>query len=121
MQKGYENVTGWLGIMMGDKIFINFMKYEFSECVRRLKAEIDQHYKGSKQPVASAGNQQPSDESSSSGPSSHTFSTPKTSSIQSWSAEKISEWFANKVNLNQGIIQYIAGCDGTDIHQIYVS
>jgi plasmid maintenance system killer protein len=121
MQKGYENVTGWLGIMMGDKIFINFMKYEFPECARRLKAEIDQHYKAAKQPVASTASQQPSDESSTPGSSSNTFTTPKKSSIQSWSAEKITEWFANKVNLHQGIIQYIAGCDGTDIHQIYVS
>jgi arsenate reductase-like glutaredoxin family protein len=40
MQKGYENVTGWLGIIMGDKIFINFTKYEFEECLRRLSNEI---------------------------------------------------------------------------------
>lgn len=43
MQAGYENVNGWLGIIMGDKIFINFMKYEYEECIRRLKAELDQY------------------------------------------------------------------------------
>ena len=41
MQSGYENVKGWLGIIMGDKIFINFMKYGFDECIRRLKNEVD--------------------------------------------------------------------------------
>ena len=45
MQKGYENVTGWLGIIMGDKIFVHFMKYEFPECMRRLKGEINQYNK----------------------------------------------------------------------------
>jgi hypothetical protein len=41
LQKGFENVSGWLGILMGDKIFINFTKYELEECFRRLKHEVD--------------------------------------------------------------------------------
>ncbi len=41
MQKGYESVSGWLGIIMGDKIFVNFMKYSFEECIRRLKNEVE--------------------------------------------------------------------------------
>jgi hypothetical protein len=41
LQKGYENVSGWLGILMGDKIFINFTKYELEECFKRLKNEIE--------------------------------------------------------------------------------
>ena len=41
MQKGYENVSGWLGILMGDKIFVNFTKYSFDECIKRLKHEVD--------------------------------------------------------------------------------
>ena len=41
MQKGYHNVTGWLGIIMGVKIFIDFTKYPFEESVRRLKKEIN--------------------------------------------------------------------------------
>ena len=32
---------GWLGIILGSKIFVHFMKYDFEECIRRLKAEID--------------------------------------------------------------------------------
>ena len=40
MEKGYENVKGWLGIIMSDKIFVNFTKYDFDECIRRLKNEI---------------------------------------------------------------------------------
>lgn len=41
LQKGFENVSGWLGILMGDKIFVNFTKYELEECFRRLKHEVD--------------------------------------------------------------------------------
>jgi hypothetical protein len=31
MQQGYESVQGWLGIIMGDKIFVNFTKYPFDD------------------------------------------------------------------------------------------
>ena len=40
MQSGYENVQGWLGIIMGDKIFVNFTKYDYDECIRRLLKEL---------------------------------------------------------------------------------
>ena len=39
-EKGYENVKGWLGLIIGDKIFVNFTKYSFDESIRRLKNEI---------------------------------------------------------------------------------
>jgi hypothetical protein len=39
MQKDYKP-DGWLGIILGSKIFVNFTRYEFSECMRRLKLEI---------------------------------------------------------------------------------
>jgi hypothetical protein len=117
MQKGYENVTGWLGIMMGDKIFINFMKYEFSECVRRLKAEIDQHYTVSKK---STNQSLPGCVYSTSESLNYTLASPNSGSIRSWSAEMIADWFNKKNNINQGIRDYIKGHDGEVIHQIYV-
>lgn len=40
MQDGYENVRGWLGMVMGDKIFINFTKYKYDECIKKLQQEI---------------------------------------------------------------------------------
>lgn len=39
MQKDYKP-DGWLGIILGSKIFINFMKYDLDECLRRLRMEI---------------------------------------------------------------------------------
>lgn len=41
LQSGYHNVNGWLGILIGDKIFVDFTKYEFEESFRRLVKQID--------------------------------------------------------------------------------
>ncbi|RMZ96525.1 hypothetical protein BpHYR1_008771 [Brachionus plicatilis] len=41
MQKNYAP-DGWLGIILGTKIFVNFSKYPFDECIKRLKLEIDE-------------------------------------------------------------------------------
>ena len=41
MQKGYGQVKGWLGFIMGDTIFVDFSKYEFEVCVQKLKNELD--------------------------------------------------------------------------------
>lgn len=32
--KGYGNVGGWLGLIMGDKMFIDFTKYKYDECIQ---------------------------------------------------------------------------------------
>ena len=48
MQQDYEDLKGWLGILMNDKIAVNFMKYNFEECMKRLKHEIDSIKRGSK-------------------------------------------------------------------------
>lgn len=39
MQKAYKP-DGWLGIILGSKIYIDFTKYEFEDCMRRLKKEM---------------------------------------------------------------------------------
>ena len=39
MQENYKP-DGWLGIILGAKIFVNFTKYSFEESMRRLGAEI---------------------------------------------------------------------------------
>ena len=40
MQKGYHNFDGWLGFIIGDKIFVDFSKYTFEESISRLKKQI---------------------------------------------------------------------------------
>lgn len=34
MQEGYGNVDGWLGLIMGARIFVDFTKYDYDECIR---------------------------------------------------------------------------------------
>ena len=40
MQENYGKVGGWLGIIMGDRIYVNFTKHEFNEAITRLKSQI---------------------------------------------------------------------------------
>jgi hypothetical protein len=40
MQKGYHQVSGWLGIIIGDKIFVDYTKYEFDDAMNRLIKQI---------------------------------------------------------------------------------
>jgi len=40
MQTGYQNISGWLGIIIGDKIFVDFTKYSLDESMARLIKQI---------------------------------------------------------------------------------
>jgi hypothetical protein len=42
MQKSYVP-DGWLGIILGSKIYVNFIKNPFDECIRKLEFEIQNH------------------------------------------------------------------------------
>ena len=44
MQSDFKS-SGWLGIIMGTKIFVNFTKYDYDECIRRLIMEIQPLHK----------------------------------------------------------------------------
>jgi hypothetical protein len=39
VQKSYK-ADGWLGLIMGSKIFVYFTKYDYQECMRRLLKEL---------------------------------------------------------------------------------
>ena len=41
MQPEYYKVSGWLGIIIGDKIFVDFTKYTFEQSMKRLKNQIN--------------------------------------------------------------------------------
>lgn len=40
MQKGYGSVDGWLGFIIGDKIFVDFTKYTFEDCLKRVVNQL---------------------------------------------------------------------------------
>ena len=107
MQKGYESVTGWLGMIMGDKIFINFTKYEFEECIRRLKNEVDSKLNLNKPHVANTAPLMASP-----APTSHRNS-------ENMSDSEVQEWFRQN-NIDPLIIESLGSpCDGILLKQLW--
>jgi hypothetical protein len=117
MQKGYQNVTGWLGIIMGDKIFVNFKKYEFDECMRRLQGEIKQHYK-EKEPQASSTSVKHQSSQVKFGAEHEKEEEDTGESVQNWDTHKLNKWFEDK-DLAQSLKDYLQKCDGKLLHQFY--
>jgi hypothetical protein len=110
MQQGAESIGGWLGFIMGDKIFVHFMKYEFAECMRRLKAEIDVHYKAVK--VRSV-NPLPPDNLSQ-----HAATpTKKVSEVVEWSTGQVEDWF-KKNEIDLAIYEDMRPCNGKILNQM---
>ncbi len=106
MQKGYESVSGWLGIIMGDKIFVNFMKYSFDECIRRLKSEVDSKLGAGSTPNAnSSNNNVPAKNDGKKDP-------------ETLTQEEITEWF-NTNKIDQKIVAYLDVCDGMVLKQLF--
>ena len=107
MQQGYENVTGWLGIILGDKIFINFMKYEFDECLRRLKNELDNCVKvkvsPEKEPLPPKNNNNVEN---------------LRRKADDWDEKTVSEWFIEN-GLNREIERTLKPCNGEILKQMY--
>lgn len=126
MQQGCENITGWLGIIMGDKIFINFMKYDFGECLIKLKNELDnyvkdtatnlsrvapnveQHLKVDVSPQTAILDAAPK--------KSEDISTRK--AAEDWDEKAVLEWF-NQNQINEEIQKSLQPCNGEILKQMH--
>ena len=119
MQSGYEKVKGWLGFIQGDKIFVNFTRYSYDECIRRLRSELKTTHKAlTSAPSSSADLQLQSSGPVSSQPTRTTTTNPHASAILGWSESNVFEWF-EKNALNRQIIKAIGKCNGVVLHQLY--
>jgi hypothetical protein len=110
MQKGYENVDGWLGMIMGDRIYINFMKYNFVEAIKRLLAQVSL-LKPPNQPM----NSPPKP------PASIIQTEIVNENISTWDEAKVEKWFND--NGNSAIYQKLKPCDGellVQLHKMYL-
>lgn len=101
LEKGYENVKGWLGLIIGDKIFINFTKYSYEDSIRRLLNEIAFYLY----------------------PSSILLDQKKdiskeSSKIEQWSEQEVAEWFKNN-NLNISIFENLQPCTGAILKEMH--
>jgi len=99
MQHGFENPQGWLGLIMGDKIFVNFMKYDFVESIRRLKSEIDSIRGENKSETCNS-------------------NIEKKDSAKDWTEAMVNEWFI-KNGLNLLIFEHFKPFDGKILKQLY--
>jgi len=112
MQKGYENVQGWLGIIMGDKIFVNFTKYDFDECMRRLRKELI----SVSSPSSSSSTIQALDIQS---PIASAPPVADKKIIDACSSEQVKKWFL-KYNLNMRIYERLSpDFNGELLRQLY--
>ncbi|CAF0894381.1 unnamed protein product [Brachionus calyciflorus] len=97
MQKDYENVKGWLGIVISDKIFVNFMKYSFEECIQRLEGEINT-ITNKEVSINKNGNEK--------------------KSISSWDESQVNEWFINN-KIDMKIYEKFLPFNGVILQQLY--
>ncbi len=118
LQKDYKP-DGWLGIILGSKMFINFRKYDFKECMRRLKNEVENIYKKNEsqdlKPINSTN--QTSHEANIS-MISHDKPVNSINDKLLWSESDVNKWLESK-NFQPNIIENIRPCDGKIIYQLY--
>jgi hypothetical protein len=102
MQENYK-ADGWLGIIMGSRIFVNFKKYEFEECIRRLKAELANIDKSFSFDKDTNKVEKPDP----------LLSKPDKAKISAleWSEEQVEKWFQLN-NFHQSIRTNILPCNG---------
>ena len=102
-----------LGIILGSKIFIDFTKYEFTECTNRLNKEIAPLYETRpsvktpevikalpQQGVSSSKPKSPADE------------------VLTWTEERVNKWLAEK-EIHSLIVENIRPANGVLLHQYH--
>lgn len=124
MQQDFQP-TGWLGIILGSKIYIDFTKFDFAECMRRLKKELvviyDQVYNilltNSKDVMTSS-----TTSSIISAPSPSIMNASWTEEIERgadrWAEENVNKWLDEK-NFHSVIVDSVRPCDGKLLYSMY--
>ena len=123
MQKGYGQMKGWLGFIMGDKIYIDFSKYEFDACIQKLKNELDAllcntektsdaTLKQDKIVVTTAPNTDLAHVKLAK-------STSLTNNIaDAWGEDEVNTWFTKNA-LNKAIFAFLRPCTGAILFQMF--
>jgi hypothetical protein len=99
MQVGYKP-DGWLGLLLGAKIFIDFTKYPFQEAMDKLSMELSQQLKSKSKKlssVVSASNLSSAQQSVNTAGFSRmksSGSSDKISLIGGWSNDQVCKWLA---------------------------
>ena len=106
------------GIILGSKIFVNFMKYEFSECMRRLLTELKPY---NEIPEKRAESEKTVAKEESKKIELKTFEQkPKIKNpIQDWNENDVSKWMNSKL-IHPIIAENLKGSNGNILYEIFL-
>ena len=108
------------GILLGSRIFIDFTKYEFSECIRRLLLEIDNYHKSEIGSTLTAVDK-PSEETNNANNNTETTINHienKVKKTEDWTERDVKKWLKEK-HINKLIVQNVSPCNGKILNQLY--
>ena len=100
LQKAYKP-NGWLGLILGSKIYVDTTKYEFEDVIRRVVKEIE-NLKIINHEIALPNN---GDDN-------------KVLNISKWSSSQVTQWL-NEKKIHSAIINSLANSNGEILHKIY--
>ena len=107
MERGYKP-DGWLGIILGSKIFIDFTKYDLKECIRRLLKEIDNYTHADL--IENIGKLNEKQKS--------VIEDNKTNLVLRWQEKDVNKWFEEKKFIAD-IDESVLPCNGELLFQMY--
>jgi hypothetical protein len=122
MQQGAENIGGWLGFIMGDRKFVHFTKYDFGECMKRLKGEVDVYFKNAVRRIELPTLNYPAMSSNQLATQPRTaaqfaISPEKVNEVLKWDSRQVEVWFKmNQINLK--ILDHLHPCNGEILNQM---
>jgi hypothetical protein len=121
MQEGYERVDGWLGMIIGDKIYINFIKYDINEATRRLIHEIGLKFKAENtaSSLPKFGKTSVKLLKSIPKPVQEDETQNKKDLIQKWSEKEVKKWF-DENKFHEKIFKEMDPCDGDLLFQMHI-
>ena len=114
---------------MGSKIFVNFTRYEFNECIRRLRVELDGVFKTNTTPnqpaniiVSTSTNRDENNllkkvdvnQLSQSGPAQN-----KVDQVLKWSESDAEKWL-KQTDTHPNILANIRPCDGKILYELFL-
>lgn len=115
MQSKYKP-DGWLGIILGSKIYIDFTRYEFTHCMNRLKSEIltlnlSQHVEKEPTPSPTSPHHTPQKQQS-------VDSSPELA--ENWDEYQVESWLIEK-RVNKDIRKNVSPCNGKLLYQMMLT
>lgn len=116
MQKDYMP-DGWLGLILGSKIFVHFMKYSFEVCMKKLFDEVSS-LTGSEKAFVKIESVTRTSAVKITEPTDNNDDNNNRVDASKWSKEQVSEW-AERINISQGFNKVVEQFDGRLLAQFY--